>query len=190
MPLLGPHDPLPSVPRRVLVAGASGSGKTTLAARIGVLLDLPHTEIDGLFHGPQWVKRESFEEDVERFTAEPRWVTEWQYSAVRALLLERADLMVWLDLPRAAVMRQVVRRTVRRRVRREELWNGNIEPPLWTIVRDDEHIIRWAWTTHAVWAERMARIQAERPEFPIVRLRSRREVLAWLAGVTPASADG
>lgn len=190
MPLLGPHDALSSTPRRVLVAGASGSGKTTLAARIGALLDLPHTEIDALHHGPGWVKRESFEEDVERFTAEPRWVTEWQYSSVRPLLVDRAELMVWLDLPRRTVMRQVVRRTLRRRVRREELWNGNVEPPLWTIVHDDEHIIRWAWSTYPLYAERMARIQAERPEFPIVRLRSHREAFAWLGGVTPASADG
>jgi hypothetical protein len=57
-------------------------------------------------------------------------VTEWQYSLVRGILAERADLLIWLDLTRGVVMWQVVRRTLRRRLRREVLWNGNIEPPL------------------------------------------------------------
>ncbi len=41
MPLLGPLDPVPGCPQRILVAGTSGSGKTSLAARIGELLHLP-----------------------------------------------------------------------------------------------------------------------------------------------------
>ncbi|BDB58718.1 MAG: hypothetical protein ACI38R_12335, partial [Rhodococcus sp. (in: high G+C Gram-positive bacteria)] len=94
MCLLDSSVPLPVRPRRVLVAGTSGSGKTTLAARIGEILDLPHVEIDGLHHGPNWTPRPSFREDVEEFTAQPRWVTEWQYTAVRPLLVERADLPV------------------------------------------------------------------------------------------------
>lgn len=61
-------------------------------------------------------------------------VTEWQYGVVRDQLADRADLVVWLDLPRRSVMRQVVTRTVRRRFRREVLWNGNIEPPLHRIL--------------------------------------------------------
>src|SRR5512138_2189086 len=67
MPLLGAADPLPHVPRRVLVAGTSGSGKTTLAARVAAVLGAPHIEIDSLFHGPGWTKRPSFDDDVVRF---------------------------------------------------------------------------------------------------------------------------
>jgi hypothetical protein len=33
-----------------------------------------------------------------------RWVTEWQYSAVRPLFLERCGLLVWPDLPVSLVM--------------------------------------------------------------------------------------
>lgn len=109
-------------------------------------------------------------------------MTEWQYGEVRALLAERADLMVWLDLPRATVMRQVVSRTLRRRLRREVLWNGNVEPPLRTFFTGDEHIVRWAWTTHHKSAQRIAGLVRERPELVIVRLRSRREARQWLDG--------
>ena len=133
MPVLDAADPLPRGPRRILVAGTSGSGKTTLAVRIAAVLEVPHVEIDSLFHGPSWTRRRSFEEDVRRFSGESCWVTEWQYDSVRALLADRADLLVWLDLPRRTVMRRVVQRTIVRRLRRQTLWNGNIEPPLRTI---------------------------------------------------------
>lgn len=182
MALLGPDGPLPHRPRRVLVAGTSGSGKTTLAGRVADALGLPHVEIDGLYHGPGWVPRPTFVEDVERFSAQPDWVTEWQYGIVRPLLAERADLMVWLNLPRPVVMRQIVRRTLVRRLRRVELWNGNIEPPLHTVLTDPEHVVRWAWSTHRTNAERVARLVEDRPDLPVIRLRSRAEVERWVHG--------
>ncbi|MFD6858003.1 AAA family ATPase [Rhodococcus sp. NPDC060086] len=179
MPLLDASALLPDRPCRIVVAGASGSGKTTLSARIGDALGIEHIEIDGLHHGPNWTPRPSFVADVEDFTAKPHWVTEWQYTVVRPLLADRADLMVWLDLPRSTVMRQVVRRTLRRRIHREVLWNGNIEPGLHTIFTDRTHIIRWAWSTYGLFPERIREVLERRPELPIVQLTSRRDVERW-----------
>lgn len=184
--MLGPRDALPRRPQRVLVAGTSGAGKTSVARRIGQTLALPHVEIDSLFHGPGWTPRDSFVAEVEAFSSQQRWVTEWQYDTGRALLAERADLLVWLDLPTATVMRQVIMRTVRRRVHRQILWNGNVEPPLRTVLTDPDHIIRWAWTTHPKTADRVATLHEQRPELIIVRLRSWRDVQAWLTRNVPA----
>jgi hypothetical protein len=33
-----------------------------------VLLDIPHIEIDALFHGRGWTPRDSFESEVHQFT--------------------------------------------------------------------------------------------------------------------------
>lgn len=188
MPLLGPADPLPVRPARILVAGTSGAGKTSTARRIAERLGVPHVEIDALYHGPGWTPRPTFEADVHRFVAQPAWVTEWQYGSVRAVLAERADLLVWLDLPRARVMRQVVVRTIVRRRRRQELWNGNVEPPLWTILTDPEHIVRWAWTTHRQTAARVAGVLGQRPQAIVVRLRSWTEIQHWIDGPLRAAA--
>lgn len=180
---LGPLDDvvahLGHVPRRVLVAGVSGSGKTTLARRLAARLDLPCTEIDALFHGPGWAPRPTFVEDVRAVVGQEAFVTEWQYRAVRPLPLDEAELVVWLDLPTATTLRQVVARTVRRAVHKEVLWNGNVEPPLWTIFTDRDHIVRWAWSTRRSLRTLPAVVAQQDPPVALVRLRSRRQVETW-----------
>ncbi|MBM7830704.1 adenylate kinase family enzyme [Agromyces cerinus] len=183
-----PHaadSPRDRAPRRILVAGASGAGKSTLARQIAAASGLPFQEIDALFHGPDWTPRPSFVADVDAFTSQPGWVTEWQYDSARELLADRAQVLVFLDYSRARVMRQVVARTVRRRVRREELWNGNLEPSLTTIFSDPEHIIRWAWNTHGSRGELVADAARRRPHLEVVLLRNPREAEAWLATTYP-----
>lgn len=84
-------------------------------------------------------------------------------------------------------MRQVIRRTLRRRLRREELWNGSFEPALWTAFREPDHIVRWAWRTHAKSAERIEALAARRHDLPIVRLASH-ETRTWLQRQPPLRA--
>ena len=190
MPLLGPDDLLPSRPQRVLVNGTSGSGKSTLARLIGEQLDLPYTELDSLFHGPAWVPRETFRQDVDRFSSQDQWVTEFQYDPVRPMLAERADLFVWLDLPRRLVMMRLVRRTLSRRWRRTALWNGECEPPLRTFFTDPEHVVRYAWRGHGSTRERAHAVMQTRPDLVVVRLRSAREVVRWLGTALPQARAG
>jgi adenylate kinase family enzyme len=182
MPWLSFVDELPGRPARVVIAGTPGSGKSTLAQRLAAVLDLRYVELDALHHGANWTPRPEFMDDVTRFAAEPRWATEWQYESVRELLAERADLLILLDLPRRIVMTRVVRRTLGRRVRRTGLWNGNVEPPLHTIVSDRDHIIRWAWRTHHEHLLRVTQCAAQHPTLPVVRLRTAGQTEEWLAG--------
>ncbi len=116
--------------RRVSVVGNSGSGKSTLARELALVLGVPYVELDSLFHQPGWVPlaEDEFRRVVGAAAAVDGWVMDGNYSAVRPIVWTRADTVVWLDLPRRTVMRQVVWRTVRRAVTRQELWNGNREP--------------------------------------------------------------
>ena len=114
-------------------------------------------------------------------------MTEWGYGPTRNVLAARADLLVWLDLPRTLVLRQVVRRTVVRRLRRQPLWNGNTESLLaW---RDPEHPVRWTWTQHGrKRAQVAARLADPRwGHLQVVHLRSAREARRWLRTVPTRS---
>jgi len=183
--LLGPFDALPPA-RRILLRGASGSGKSTLGRTLAQRTGIRYIELDSLFHGPDWVPRESFAKDVAALAAEPEWITEYGYSRARPILAPRGELLVWLDLPRWRVMSQVVTRTVRRRVAREQLWNGNVEPPFRSFLTDPDHIVRWAWRTHPKTAARVLRVLASDDPPAVVRLRTRREVHAGLDGPVTA----
>lgn len=176
--------------QRIAINGCSGSGKSTLARRLSELLDLPYVELDSIYHGPGWTPRETFATEAAEIARGERWISEFAYGAARPLLLERADTLVWLDYPRWLVMWRVTRRTVTRRLRRLELWNGNYEGPLWRILVDDEHIIRWAWRTHREARERIDWVTAQRPELPVVRLRSQSEADDWIASLQPQGEFG
>ena len=161
---------------RILVAGASGSGKTTLAARIGAALGLPHVEIDRLHWHAGWTPNPGFEQEVAALAAQERWITEWQYSSARPLLAARADLLIWLDLPRRTVLSRVVTRTLRRRLLRVELWHGDQEPPLRSFFSDPDHIVRWSMSTWSLYPDRVREALRARPDLRLVRLRSDRDV--------------
>jgi adenylate kinase family enzyme len=139
-------------PRRVSVVGTSGAGKTTLAREVATRLEVPHVELDAVFHQPGWeqLPRDEFRDRVAGVVAGNGWVVDGNYSAVRDLVWDRAEMVVVLDLDRSVVMRQVIARTLRRVATRQQLWNGNREP--WSNLmrwRPEHNIMRWAWTTHA-----------------------------------------
>ena len=163
---------------RVLVAGSSGAGKTTMARHIGRCMVVPCHELDALQHGPGWMPRPSFEADVVAFAATDHWVTEDQYVRfLGELLWERADTVVWLDLPLRVIMRRVLWRSVTRAAFRSDLWNGNIER--WQAWADHDHPIRWAWSQHLVTRGDVLNRCKRHPHVTVVRLRTARAARRW-----------
>lgn len=175
--------------RRVSVVGVPGSGKSTFGHQLAARLGAPHVELDSIFHQPGWTPLpvDEFRARVEAVTAGDAWVIDGNYrTAISDLVWQRADTVIWLDLPRSIVMPRIVRRTWRRAIRRERLWNGNREP-LRNLYRLDpeKSIIRWAWVKHPEYRQRYGRAMVD-PAFEhlrFVRLRSPREVEAFLAEV-------
>jgi adenylate kinase family enzyme len=174
-----------AIVRRVSVVGNSGSGKSTVARELAGILGVPHLELDGVFHQPGWVPlpEDEFRRVVGAAAAGGGWVMDGNYSVVRPVVWARADTVVWLDLPRRTVMRQVVWRTLRRAVTRQELWNGNRESLRnflsWA---PEDSVISWAWHSHAKYRHRYGAAAAD-PAYAhltFVRLTSRRAISRFL----------
>jgi hypothetical protein len=68
-----------------------------------------------------------------------------------------------------------------RRARRTELWHGNREPPLHTVLTDTEHVIRWAIRGRHVLRDAVPALGRTHPDLTVVRLSTPREVERWLA---------
>ena len=112
--------------RRIAVVGCSGSGKSTLAAVLAARLELPLLATDAVFWTADW--RPTPANEVRAWldiaTAGVRWVTDGNFDGERDLLWARADLIVWLDLPRTHVLGQALRRNLGWWLTGERVWNG------------------------------------------------------------------
>ena len=176
-----------AIVRRVSVVGTSGSGKSTLARQLADVLGVPCLELDAIHHQPGWepLPTDEFRRIVETRAAAGGWVIDGNYGRVRDLVWARADTVVWLDLPKRTVMRQVVWRTLRRVALRRELWNGNRER--WQNFftwNPEQSVISWAWHKHAADHAKYAAAAADpaNAHLRFVRLASRRDIARFLAG--------
>jgi adenylate kinase family enzyme len=167
------------------MVGTSGSGKTTVGRALAARLDIQFVELDAIFHQPGWTElpREEFRARVRDVVATDGWILDGNYSSVLDLVWARADTVVWFDLPRATVMRQLVPRTFGRMLSRRELWNGNRES-LRYLLNPAESILWWAWTQHDKYAKRYAAALRDpaNAHLAFIRVRSRADARALLAG--------
>jgi adenylate kinase family enzyme len=168
------------VRRVVVVASASGNGKTTVARELARRLDVPFVEMDALVHGPGWVETpdDELRRRLEPILAGEGWVVDNAYRRkLGTLVFERADAVVWLDQPIRVWLPRLTRRTWRRLRGHEVIWNGNRES-VKTALWGRRSLFMWAFRSHL-------RAQREWPEilapYRVVRLRTPKEVDAWLA---------
>jgi adenylate kinase family enzyme len=174
--------------RRVAVIGASSTGKTTLSRELARRLRVPHVELDALHHDPGWQEAPAevmqARVDVALAAAPDGWVVDGNYHGkLGTSVLERADTVVFLDLPRRVALRRVLWRTLSRAATRTELWNGNHETFRNAFSRDS--IVWWVIRQHGsyrtTWEPRLERLTG----VDVVRLRSPHEVRAWLQSIQP-----
>lgn len=137
--------------QRVVVVGCSGSGKTTFARRLAVDLDVPHLEMDSVMHRDGWnaTPDEEFGAILDEFASQQEWVMDGNYTShgAREAVWPRADTVIWLDISKRAVMRQVIVRSLRRVVGRELMWDSVREEWANLLNPDpNENIVLWAWT--------------------------------------------
>src|SRR5262245_15773494 len=173
----------------ISVVGNSGSGKTTIARAIADALDVPHLELDSVFHQPDWqpLNADEFRRIVSDFTTAEAWVVDGNYGAVRDIVWDRADTVIWVDPPRYRVMRQLIARTLRRMATKEELWNGNRER--WRyLFRPEESVILYAWMSHSKNRARYFAAQADpaNAHLTFVRLRTPAATAALMRDLAPA----
>jgi adenylate kinase family enzyme len=174
---------------RIAITGPSGSGKTTLASELARTLGLRMIEIDALHHGPNWEScgAEVLRERVAAATDGDGWVTDSTYHRmIGDLITDRADTIVWLDLPLPLVLWRLVRRTHVRGKHKIELWNGNVEPG-W---RDSTKYLIWPAVKTAFRNRREFPVRLARYE-DVRRLRSDADVRAFVQSIqATASTSG
>lgn len=130
---------------RILILGSGGSGKSTLARQLGALLHLPVIHLDAHFWNPGWVPKpdEEWDELVRQYTNQEQWIIDGNYSRTMDSRLKRADVIIFLDLPRILCMYRIVKRRVMyHNQTRPDMNEGCPEKLDWAFVK-------WVWNYKA-----------------------------------------
>lgn len=176
---------------RVSVIGAPGTGKTTFSARVAGILEAAHVELDALWWGPEWnaIDIVEFQTLVAEVVDTESWVIDGFYldEAAQPLIWPKADVIVWLDLPRRRAVTRALCRSARRVILRTSLWGTNRQTAGVLTPRAIAGFVR-RWPTYpAAIGEALKReaLTGKR----IVRLRDDRAKADWLASLAAQFGD-
>lgn len=100
---------------RVLVIGCSGGGKSTLSQRIARQFDLEYLSYDRDIRWlPGWRVRDRGEQRmiVADLVSRSRWIMDGTTVSTFDLRLPRADLVIWIRVPRRVALLGVARRVL------------------------------------------------------------------------------
>jgi len=168
--------------KRVVVLGPGGAGKTELAHAIARRTALPVVHLDVLFWREDWTPapREEARRDLAAAIARDEWILGGNFldDADDGDRFERADTVIFLDLPRRTCIRRVLTRLVRdRRRSRPDLPVGSREGL-------DLELLRWIWRYPRTDRPRvLALLEEVGPHVEVRRLRSPAGVRQYVASL-------
>ena len=169
---------------RIVLVGRTGSGKTTLARRLAAELGVPHVELDSLYFGPGFttVPIETLRERTRAAVSAPRWVADGNKAAVRDLVWQRADTIIWLDYPLWVSLSRLAGRARRRTtaLRAEAAATGSSRSLPRQMMAAGRGVLT-ALGSHRGQRREFPRLLAapEHQHLALVRLRSPRQAQAW-----------
>lgn len=165
--------------KRVVVLGVGGAGKTRLAHAVARTTGLPIVHLDRIFWRPGWqlAPRDEARAALDEAVAGERWIIDGNFLSVGDARFERADTVVFLDLPRMTCLARALRRAFRDRGRmRPDLPDGCPEG-------FDLDFYRWIWNfgrdDRPQILERLEQTGAD-----VVHLRSRADVERYVESLS------
>ncbi|MCG1023689.1 topology modulation protein [Sutcliffiella horikoshii] len=126
--------------KRIMVIGASaGAGKSTFATRLGKALNINVFHLDAFFWKPGWVeasKEEFTQAQQEMIKNNNSWIVEGNYTATFDIRAEKADTIIYLELPLRVCLYRVIKRWLTNLgKRRPDLGGGCTERMEWAFIK-------------------------------------------------------
>ena len=148
--------------KRIVVAGRGG--KTSLGQSIGERFSLPFLELDSVVWLPGWKSRDRAgrTEIIERWIDDHPggWVIDGEtVDTSDRQLTNRADMVIWLDLPFSTVFWRVFFRSIRRIRSHEQICGENFESWRHSFLSSDSLALQhMVWLVNGRWRRHRQRL--------------------------------
>lgn len=100
--------------KRIVILGSGGSGKTTLANYINRKINLPIVYLDKEYWLPNWERplQDDWNEKLTNLVKNDEWVMDGNYIDSLDIRLDRADLVIMLDIKQSICLAGIFFRTL------------------------------------------------------------------------------
>lgn len=99
---------------KIIIYGNPGSGKSTLAVCLNKLLTIPLYHLDQYFWKPNWQEpdRKEYTAIHNKLCDLPEWIIEGVSTTTLEYRLQKADVVIFLDVSRYVCLYRVLRRAI------------------------------------------------------------------------------
>ncbi|MGP4062822.1 topology modulation protein [Halobacillus sp. H74] len=168
--------------QRIMVLGvSSGVGKSTFAKELGRLLDIEVYHLDRFYWEPGWKEAalEDFKARQQEVVQKKAWIIEGNYSNTYDIRADKADMIIYLELPlHVCLFRVFKRRFTYRGKTRADMGEGCEE-------KLDADFLKFIWKTYYPRKKKMQQrfqgFQNIGQQKDVIQLKSKKEIDTFLA---------
>lgn len=98
----------------MVIGVSAGVGKSTFAKRLGEKLQIQVHHLDTFYWKPNWIEasRDEFVHAQEQIVDDKEWIIEGNYTDTFEVRVEKADTLIYLELPLYVCLYRVLKRRI------------------------------------------------------------------------------
>jgi len=159
---------------------SSGVGKSTFSRRLGDILNINVYHLDTIYWKPGWIEAslEEFRSVQEKIVENRQWIIEGNYTSTYEVRVERADTIIYLELPLYVCLYRVFKRFF------QHIGKTRADMTIGCNEKLDWQFIKFILTTYknrkGKMRERLEYFLKKDPQNKIVILNSKKEIQDYL----------
>jgi adenylate kinase family enzyme len=149
--------------KRIAIIGNGGSGKSTLSQKLHSILNMPIYHLDKYFWKPNWTRPDPDEYKVvhDDLCERSEWIIDGNNLRHLEYRFNRADVIIFLDIPRYVCFWRVFRRTLKYYGAMAPSSAANCREEFsWNFVR----FLQWVWSFNKDYSPRIIQLLKSLPE--------------------------
>jgi adenylate kinase family enzyme len=122
---------------KIAIIGKMGSGKSTFATKLGKALQTPVTHMDKIYHHKDWshISRDELVKRIDEIMKSPDWIIDGNYQHTLDQRLNKADAIVFFDIPTILCILRVFKRTIIKHPEVQDKVDGLHDKVSWKLIK-------------------------------------------------------